>query len=336
MKVVIDNEVYRKIMFWVNKSSYEVSGLGTVTYDEAGIFRVNSAMLLPQKNGSTHTDIEGEDVSKLMYALRASPGDLRFWWHSHVDMPVFWSGTDMDTIKKIGAGGWFLSTVFNKKREMKSAYYAVEGNTTPWGKQPSFHDELETSVAPLPEQNIEAWDEEYRLNVTNVQHVVAPYDYSGNRRNWGYESDDFSGPHHEYVARQNAKDNLAHIKSVHNARPPNMSKKAWKKLKREQRAEPPALTIAMPDTLDAYGFTQEERFFLAQMGWEENDFDELFEMDITPSEMLQFASFDILPSEIADMLQTGWTPTDLMRHFESLEAKETPIMDAANGGKYDS
>jgi hypothetical protein len=327
MKVVIDNEVYRKIMFWVNKSSYEVSGLGTVTYDEAGIFRVTSAMLLPQKNGSTHTDIEGEDVSKLMYALRASPGDLRFWWHSHVDMPVFWSGTDMDTIKKIGAGGWFLSTVFNKKNEMRSAFYAVEGNTTPWGKQPFFHDELDTSVAPIPETNSEAWDEEYRLNVTNIRHATAHFDYGDNRRHWGYESEDFSGPHHEYIARQRSGNN--------SARPPNMSKKAWKKLKREQRAEPPALSIAMPDELDAYGFTQEERAFLAQIGWEENDFDELYEMDVTPSEMLQFASFDILPSEISDMLQTGWTVTDLLRHFEAL-SKDTPVMDAANGGKYDS
>ena len=99
-KVIIENEVFRKIMHWVDKSDYEVSGLGTLTCDENGVFRVKSAMLLPQKNGTTHTDIEAEDVGKLMYALKDQAGELRFWWHSHVNMGVFWSGTDINSNRR--------------------------------------------------------------------------------------------------------------------------------------------------------------------------------------------------------------------------------------------
>src|SRR5687768_16700469 len=132
MRVVIDQEVYQKIMHWVNKSNFEVSGLGNVILEEGGIMRVVDAIMLPQKNGHTHTDIEGEDAAKAMYLLRNAPGDLKFWWHTHVDMDVFWSGTDRDTIRKIGAGGWFLSTVFNKKNQTRSAYYSVDGTVTPF------------------------------------------------------------------------------------------------------------------------------------------------------------------------------------------------------------
>jgi len=122
--IMIESMVYHKIMHWVNKSSYEVSGLGKITYKD-GRITVIDAILLPQKNGSAHTDIEGADVGKAMFLLKDTPGDLRWWWHSHVNMDVFWSGTDRDTIDKITQGGWFVSTVFNKRHEMRSALSMV-------------------------------------------------------------------------------------------------------------------------------------------------------------------------------------------------------------------
>ena len=86
-------------------------------------------------------------------------------------MSVFWSGTDMDTIKKLGEGGWFLSTVFNKKHEMRSAYYAVNGvyYSSPFegeeGWHPRFLDELKTEVGAIASPESVEWDEEYEKNV---------------------------------------------------------------------------------------------------------------------------------------------------------------------------
>jgi hypothetical protein len=37
-------------------------------------------------------------------------------------MGVFWSGTDMDTIRQLGKHGWFYHTVFNQKGEHLSAF----------------------------------------------------------------------------------------------------------------------------------------------------------------------------------------------------------------------
>lgn len=170
MELVIPKPVYEKIMYWVNKSEYEVSGLGKISTGEDGKMTVLDVMLLPQKNAHTHTDIEAEDVAKAMYTLRNAPGDLRFWWHSHVNMQVFWSGTDKDTIKLCGQGGWCVATVFNKKYEKRSAFYSVNGVMLPWKREELFLDEIKTTIEFPINPNVAAWDQEYELNVTNKRY----------------------------------------------------------------------------------------------------------------------------------------------------------------------
>ncbi len=165
MKVVIPDSVNRKIMHWVNKSEYEVSGLGKVTTDDQGNLTVIDVMLLPQKNAAAHTDIEGEDVGRAMYLLRDTPGMLKFWWHSHVNMSVFWSTQDKETIKLCGTGGWCVATVFNKMNERKSAFYSVQGMDLPWGRHELFFEDIPTEVEKAVDPMAAAWDAEYDKNV---------------------------------------------------------------------------------------------------------------------------------------------------------------------------
>lgn len=303
-------------MHWINKSNYEVSGLGTIVLGENGIFHVKSAMLLPQKNGATHTDIEPEDVGKLMYAMRQEPGDLRFWWHSHVDFDVFWSGTDMATIKKIGAGGWFLSSVFNKAQEVRSAFYAVHGMQTPWGEEPLFIDELTTTILPFMDAQTEIWDAEYTKNVSNF--VPA---WVGTMR--------AGSPYHDWVGNGSLLD--LHTRDK---RPAGISKRKWKKRRKEAQKPPSTLPIVSPSQVDAYGFTQEERSFFAELGWSDHDLDELFDYDVTPKEMLEIACSSGEPDEVVEMLERGWTINDVIKHLQIADDK--PVMDSSNGGKYDS
>lgn len=127
-KVVIEELAYDKIMHWVDKADFEVSGLGIVEV-RGGVPHVVDAILIEQEGTATSTDLDPVGVGKAEYehhlALRAGEieGDLKFWWHSHVNMGVFWSGTDKATIKELGEHGWFVSTVFNKKRETRTAIY---------------------------------------------------------------------------------------------------------------------------------------------------------------------------------------------------------------------
>jgi hypothetical protein len=123
MKMEIDEDVFRKIMYWIDKADFEVSGLGKIIVDkERNVIRVVDAILLKQEGSSAATELDAAAIGKAMFLLKDTPGDLRWWWHSHVNMNVFWSGTDQGTIKQLGTGGWFTATVFNKKREMKSAF----------------------------------------------------------------------------------------------------------------------------------------------------------------------------------------------------------------------
>lgn len=116
-KIVVSAEVHAKITNWVELCSKEISGLGTITETEDSIY-VDDVYLLEQEVTSTDTDLDPLAVSKLMSNL--PPGEssrLRFWWHSHVNMGVFWSKTDEDCIETLRGSGKILSIVYNKKGE---------------------------------------------------------------------------------------------------------------------------------------------------------------------------------------------------------------------------
>lgn len=115
-------EVYQKIMFWVDECDKEISGFGKVVVKD-GAYWVIEAYLLEQEVSGATTDIDAVALGKLMAETIKERGHLNFWWHSHVDMGAFWSGTDTDTIREIGEAGFCLATVFNKKRETRTAYY---------------------------------------------------------------------------------------------------------------------------------------------------------------------------------------------------------------------
>ena len=164
----IDEQVYKKIMYWVNKSNFEVSGLGKIAFDpKDNSMRVIDAVLIEQENGSISTEISAAAVGKAMFLLKDTPGDLRFWWHSHVNMEVFWSGTDMATIKQLAMGGWFVSTVFNKKNEMKSAY----SQSSPVRL---VLEDIPTEISLSAQEANPEWDREYEDKVT----VKPDFDYS--------------------------------------------------------------------------------------------------------------------------------------------------------------
>lgn len=184
MKIVIDHTVYDKIMYWVNKADFEVSGFGKVQFKD-GVFQVTDAILLKQEGGATHTDIDPTSLSRAQYELRNHPGDLRFWWHSHVQMPAFMSSTDKDTIKELGANGWLVAAVFNQKEEYETAISYQ--STSSFGENVQQYQEklpLEIMYPGHDEDTFRAWDAQFDANVSKK---VVPYFRSG----WVY--DDTSG-----------------------------------------------------------------------------------------------------------------------------------------------
>lgn len=142
MKITIPFKIYEQIDFFVQMSSIECSGLGKVIITPSG-YEVTEIVLLKQKNTATHTEIDATASTKAMYDLRNSPGGMYFWWHSHVNMPVFWSGTDKDTIEEIGQNGLCVAVVFNKKKEMRGAVWLRGSDLSP----NLYFDDVATSIS---------------------------------------------------------------------------------------------------------------------------------------------------------------------------------------------
>lgn len=176
MKIIIPKQVHDKVMHWVNKTSNEVSGFGKVIFDsENKTFTVTDAFLVEQTGGSAHTDIDGGSLGKLMYKTKDTEGELKWWWHSHVKMSVFWSSTDTDTIKELGGNGWITASVFNQKNEVRSA--VCWKTTSELGSSLSINDNIDTEILTnVDPALVELWDAEFTENVKPEPVRV----YSGN------------------------------------------------------------------------------------------------------------------------------------------------------------
>lgn len=148
---------YLKYWLYVDKASGEISGLGHTTFDAfTNSFIVDELALLEQTNGGANTVMSGAGLSKFMTDLAhngGNPAEWRLWWHSHVDMPAFWSQTDTNTIDDFNteqtADNYFISLVGNKKREYKTrldVYAPVRFTIDNLGMELVAGEELEKQV----------------------------------------------------------------------------------------------------------------------------------------------------------------------------------------------
>lgn len=195
MNLTYSRKAYDKILYWVDKADFEVSGFGTVTWDEADkCFVVHDAILIKQEGGSAHTDIDPTALSQAMYRARELPGELKLWWHSHVNMQVFWSGQDLSTIKELGAQGWIVASVFNKKEEVRSAFCA-RVDMPIIGIQAHVVDDIKTMVEGKEVED--DLDKEYDACVSEKK--FSPTLYQGHQtlegKTWDYEKKEWKeGP----------------------------------------------------------------------------------------------------------------------------------------------
>lgn len=123
-KLWIPLEKYRRIMAYVDLCETEVSGFFDVQYDaENHAFVINEVYLIDQEAGGSDTEMDDQAIAKFMEELIEQGHDQmpQGWWHSHVNMSVFWSSTDENTINNDFVNDTFtVSLVVNKKRDMKA------------------------------------------------------------------------------------------------------------------------------------------------------------------------------------------------------------------------
>lgn len=171
--IEVGDKVYKKIMHWMEKAApNECSGFGEIVWDaERNVFIVKDAWLAEQKNTTGTTELDAESLLKLdaehdkAIAAGTREGKLRWWWHSHVNMGVFWSGTDLEAIAQLGEHGWFTATVFNLKGETKSAAY----QNKPFSM---YHEDIPTTIA----QSVNA--RKLQLDISSIVEAANEIDFT--------------------------------------------------------------------------------------------------------------------------------------------------------------
>ena len=150
----IPAKIYSEILSYVNGCDIEISGMGQLKPHKGG-YIVTRVHLPKQTCTGVTTEMNDMSLGKIEYECEAGKyaddGDLLWWWHSHVDMQTFWSGVDMSTIDSFGReGARIVATVFNTKREMRTAYRQGPSRD---GLYPScFMDDLKTVIVPDQDQ----------------------------------------------------------------------------------------------------------------------------------------------------------------------------------------
>ncbi len=113
-------EVEERIRHYTQLAVGEISGLGTVEEFDGG-FLVTDIFLPKQSCSPGGTELDRESVATLIVELDQAgvdTGTLRFWFHSHSNLDVFWSPTDEQCISNLANGDYVLSLVTNKKGQM--------------------------------------------------------------------------------------------------------------------------------------------------------------------------------------------------------------------------
>lgn len=122
IEVDISRDAKRRLDLFIKKCDKEISGFGEVEHNpETGRFLITQIHLLEQECSGASTDIDAKTISKMLTEAvrRDLPVEkLKLWWHSHVNMSAFWSGTDENTATSFN-NGWMLSYVGNKRGEYK-------------------------------------------------------------------------------------------------------------------------------------------------------------------------------------------------------------------------
>ena len=115
--VYLDPVVFSKIHSWTFQCESEISGLGLVKIHDTNSLHVYDLFLLKQECTKSDTELDCDEINRLVgeLSLEGEEENLRFWWHSHAGMDVFWSGQDTKTMRILRNQNFLLSLVSSRK-----------------------------------------------------------------------------------------------------------------------------------------------------------------------------------------------------------------------------
>lgn len=114
--LLITPKIWSKIFAYAQLAEGEISGFGSLNKRNV----IDSLFpLLEQECGYADTEMTEDAIQGFIESGNSQRA--RVWWHSHVDMGVFWSPTDENNIETLGRFyDYIISIVVNKRREIKT------------------------------------------------------------------------------------------------------------------------------------------------------------------------------------------------------------------------
>lgn len=124
-EVHIPLKTWEKLQAYVQGCDTEITGFFDVDYDPVEhAFVLGEVYLVEQTAGGADVEMDEEAIADFTYQMISKGQEQlpRGWWHSHVKMAVFFSGTDDKTINTDFSNDTFtLSIVLNKHKETKAS-----------------------------------------------------------------------------------------------------------------------------------------------------------------------------------------------------------------------
>lgn len=123
VKLQIPRSSYERIMAYAQACDQEISGFADLEFNQATkSFVVGEVYLLDQVVGAAETSMTEEAVSAAMlqFIKEGKTQMPRLWWHSHVSMQAFFSGTDDATMANLKNDSFIIGLVVNKRYETKT------------------------------------------------------------------------------------------------------------------------------------------------------------------------------------------------------------------------
>lgn len=161
MQIQITHEAYLKMRYFVEECDTEISGLGKVrpvTVNHYAAVNTNrfafgfksddrptefeqvaekgleiyDIEILQQEVSGTHATMNEQILAKFLtdkMRKHERVEDYKVWWHSHVNMEAFFSGTDTGTIEKSTEFPYLISIVTNKPGDIKARFDVFKPQT---------------------------------------------------------------------------------------------------------------------------------------------------------------------------------------------------------------
>lgn len=142
---VVDEAFLRRLWVYTCATHDEVSALGEVEVRGPQLYIPDKFHLLPQERSPGHVEFDIDEVARFItrYVQSGqSPERVRLWFHTHVNMDVFFSFTDEETIKRLAKMmPLVVAVVTNQRGEalwriVQSGTYTAEWLTSLPGDRP--------------------------------------------------------------------------------------------------------------------------------------------------------------------------------------------------------